>query len=241
MNTTTTRERLVHTSIKLIAEGDGFEMVIVRKQLAAAAAVAPGTVTYHFGTQESLELEKALIEHVRDEVVREAQENAAAYEQLAELAEETTDVALLRSQLRKTLVNDLADYDASDGAPAPLVGRERLYYLMLAMCGLSEPLDYARTLYETADRSQERYSRAYEEWARIACREFIVDSARTQRAVNAYLEGITAHRRFGYAPDADEIVDTVMRIFHSTTTPIGEEPTDVESEVFGRRSSHPAE
>jgi hypothetical protein len=228
------RDTLIKHALEQIADARHLDSLVVRAQMGDAAGVKPNTVNYHFGKDGVAVLEDEIARHIGEEIVREANTNADLYRQLIELAErEDASPQLLRAQLERALKRDLDDFWSDDDKPRSVVGRERFYYLMVALCDLERPVDYASHLKESVTTAQATYQPSYEEWCRVSNRTFIEDAQRTQRAVYTYLEGVALLRRFDHAPGYREIADTVIRIFHATTRPVDGEAVDVDAELFG--------
>jgi hypothetical protein len=227
------RDTFIKHALDQIADARHLESLVVRARVGDAAGVRRSTVDYHFGKDGVGILEDEIARHVGEEIVRDSNANAELYRQLIELAEHDASPQLLRLQLERALQRDLDDFCSDADTPKDLVGRERFYYLMIALCDLPEPVDYASHLKDSVTAGQAAYQPSYEEWCRVSGRTFIVDAERTQRAVYTYLEGVALLRRFDYAPDYREIADTVLRIFHATTRPVDGEPIDVDAELFG--------
>jgi DNA-binding transcriptional regulator YbjK len=92
LETTGTRQRILHATLRLIGEhGLG---AVSNRQVAAAAGVALGSLTYHFPSQVQL-LRESLLLHVAEEVERLdgiAAELRGSKHSVAEVAAEVEDV-----------------------------------------------------------------------------------------------------------------------------------------------------
>lgn len=230
-----TEEGILRAALAVLGDGPpGLAgLGLTQEAIAEKVPWSPKTVSWHFGKGARRPLQQALAEFVRRQIIDEAARNAEDYAKAAQFMRDGARVNG-REMLRQVLLDDLADYQADDTAGTR--GRERLYYLMLALCDLAPRdtgVNYARVLRATTVETQAGYAPVYDEFCSAAHREYVVDRDRTQRAINAYLEGVVAHRRFGMAPSDDEIVDTVLRLFYATTKPVGGADISIDSDLFG--------
>jgi AcrR family transcriptional regulator len=227
----------MEAAVRQLADGRNLlGLGLVRGAIAEAANYAPGTVNNHFGTKERRLLEKALMKWLGDDMVAHAAANALEYLDAAELVREGAGGALFRKRLAKALLGDVADYDAGDEDDWDQNGRERLYYLALALCQVddgSRGVDYAAALRSMWNAIQDEYAKVYDAICEATNRTYVTDRDRTRNAITAYLEGINTHRRFGVVVDDAEVVDVVIRLFYITTRPSDGAAIDVDTELFG--------
>lgn len=229
-------DRMIDAALRLIADGGcTSEFGLTFAAVARESGEPTSKVSYHFGEPPKRNLRQMLAELVTDEIHAEAAANADAYAMAAgAIADGAGNVG--RKIVARAILGDLEDFDATEGSSDQLRGRERFYYLMLAMADLAPEksgVDYKRFLARASTDAQAMYVKIYDEFCRVTNREYVADGPRTQRAINAYLEGVSVQRRFGAAPLDDEVVDTVVRLFHATTKPIGGADVDIDAELFG--------
>jgi hypothetical protein len=212
---------------------------VTHEEIAKRLRISRQTVSYHFGPGGG-ELQQGLAELAHRQIVAEAARNAEDYATAAQYIDAGARPSG-RAMLQRVLLADLHDYQANDAKGTR--GRERLHYLMLALCDLDPcdtVIDYAERLRLTSNETQAGYAPIYDAFCWAAHRDYVTDRDRTQRAIHAYLEGVTAHRRFEMAPPEPEIVDTVLRLFYVTTKPVGGADLDLDGDLFGSEPSSPA-
>ena len=233
-----TQEEAVKAALEVLGEGPpdlAEKLGLTGAAVARRLGVSSGTVNYHFGRKAGDTLTPNLVAAVRQQLVAEARRNADDYRKAAHDLRAGARVAG-RALVRRVLLEDLADFRIDGKSSLSTRGRERLYYLMLALSDLDverTKLDYAAELKNSMSLSQNLYEQVYDDFCEVSNREFITDRARTQRAINAYLEGVEVHGRFGAGPDDDEIVDTVLRLFYITTKPSAGADLDIDGDLFG--------
>jgi AcrR family transcriptional regulator len=226
-----TEDRILAAAFELIAEGYGLtDMGLTFEEIGRRSGDARTSIDYHFGSKSSRDLNTALVDRFHALLTDEADGARQLYEVGAEqwewsLREGATQEqkGVVRGIVRAALVRNGRDFDPAQ-MDAEAIGRERLRYLMLALCGLpveSTGLDYAQRLRAAHEEQQELFRKSYEMFCRLSGREFVDGLERTQRAIRAYLEGVIVLRRFDAGPPDDEIVDTVLRLFLVTTKPKG--------------------
>jgi AcrR family transcriptional regulator len=232
------QEEVVKAALEVLGEGPrrlAEKLGLTEAAVAERLGISPGTVNYHFGRREGGTLTPNLVEAVREQMGAEVRRNVDDYRKAAHDLRAGARVAG-RALVRRVLLEDLADFRVDGKTTLSDRGRERLYYLMVALCDLEvnrTKVDYAAELNDSMSLSQELYAQVYEDFCEVSNREFITERERTQRAINAYLEGVEVHRRFGAAPDDDEIVDTVLRLFYITTKPSAGADLDIDGDLFG--------
>lgn len=237
-----TEDRIVAAAFELIAEGYGLtKMGLTFEEISRRSEERRTNIDYHFGSNSSRDLRTAIVDRFHSLLTAEADRNRELYEtgadqwawSLRELAAQEQK-GMARGIIRAALVKNGKDFDPAH-MNAEAIARERLRYLMLALCGLpveSTGLDYAQRLRTAHEEQQKLFRKSYEMYCRLAGREFVDGLERTQRAIHAYLEGVIVLRRVGAAPSDDEIVDTVLRLFLVTTKPKGGIDIDVDQQLL---------
>jgi AcrR family transcriptional regulator len=227
-----TEEHILAAAEALLMEGLGLARLgLTREAVSKRAGVVPGTYDYHFGPTSARDLRAAVFERFRSSLLEELERNREGYELAAEAVAQGSGSAVIRS----ALLRDLASLDA--GRSPTTAWRQRFHHLALALCDL-EPevagVDYQARLKELQEEANGISEGLYDLLSRATGRGFVAGVDRTQRAIDAYLKGVAACRRFGKAPPDDEVVDTVLRLFYVTTTPTGGADIDLDAELFGR-------
>jgi hypothetical protein len=229
---TTTEGHILTAAEELLGDGLGLTRLgLTREAISKRAEIVPGTYDYHFGPNSARDLRAALFQRFRDSLLEEIERNREGYELAADAVGQGSGAAVIRY----ALLRDLASYDADRSRTASW--RQRYYHLALALCGIDPKaagVDYRAELQELQAESDRIYEGIYRLFSQATGREFVARSERTQRAIDAYIKGVSACRRLGTAPADDEVVDTVLRLFYVTTKPGGGADIDLDAELFGR-------
>lgn len=233
-----TAERFVTAAMELLSEGAGLEKLgLTREAICARSGDLPGTFDYHFGPRSGRSLRVELARRVHESLLAELVANVELYATGYDAVDVDQRRGALREATAAALRRDLADFDPARAGPEGRA-RERLYYVMVALCDLAEEctgVDYFAVLSDAHAASMDIYRVIYERMAERTGREFVDGVGRTQRAVDVYLEGVCALQRFGRAPSHEEIVDTVLRLFLITTKRRGGHDIDVDGELLAQR------
>ena len=174
-------------------------------------------------------------------LVEEARANRRYYDVGADALEGPPRKGVARQIVGARRRRDFRAFDL-EHMDAQAIGRDRLYYLMLALCGLpfeSTGVRYQEELRAAVTDQQEVYSELYELFCRSSGRDFVDGLERRSARINAYLEGVIVHGRFDAEPSPEEIVDTVLRLFLVTTKPKGGIDIDVDEGLLPRPHPDP--
>jgi hypothetical protein len=220
-----THKLLIDAAVDLLAEGKCLaDLGLGPTKVSEKAGIPRRTYADHFGPASRQKLQAAVASRFREWAVEIAKGNRENYQQAITA---WGFGSRNRGTIQAALMHDLADWG----------GRvARLHFLMLALADLDSEVagtDYKYWLTRAHIESQREYEDIYTQFCELTGREFIDGIERTQRSINAYLEGVNLHQRYGQQPPDEEVLDTMLRIFHATTKPIGREAIDVYEELFG--------
>lgn len=172
----------------------------------------------------------ATLSRAVDDLVQTANENASKYIQAADTIRRggPNAAAVAGPAIAAAIVADLKAFFPSD---ALIAGRERIYYLALAMADGDQ--NVKRILNGGFASSQDAYLAAYQAFQDVTGRTLSAQVSDDQvfLAVSGYLEGIGVYRRFRPVSD-DQVIDSVIRIFWAHTTPHGEEEIAPLADLF---------
>ena len=221
-----THKQIVDAAMAMIEEGRGLaDLGLGPTEVAERAKIPRRTYADHFGSKGKQRLQEALAARFHEWAVKTAQQNQEHYQQAFTAWEYGTHT---RGTLKAAIKHDLTDWQGPDFA--------RRFFVMLALADLDSEIagtNYKHWLARAHRESQREYEHLYEALCEMTGREFAVDRGVTQRSMNAYLEGVNLHSRYGEQPSEDEVADTLLAIFHATTKPKGGEAVDVWAQLFG--------
>jgi AcrR family transcriptional regulator len=227
-----TADAILDAAFDLIAEGYGLDRLgLTREEVCRRSGQLTGTFDYHFGPKTRRNLYRELVDRLRDRLVEAARGSTKLYEFSFDRLERLSQKGALRILVGEAILRDARAF-GPDNVHRSAVARERLFYLLIALCGLPPEktggINYQERLREAHEARQAVYGGLYDQFCRVLGREYVAGRDRTRRALNAYLEGVMVHRRFGAGPSDDEVVDTVLRLFLVTTKPKGGDDVDVD-------------
>ena len=229
-------EEMVRAALEIIADGGGLlNLGVSLAEISKRTLIPARSVSHYFGkTATASSLCAALLREYRELLMIESRTNLEHYQMgfnVLETAGSSATPDQVRPLLAGALGLDLGDYLVGSAPTPDRQGRERLFYLMIALCDLPAErtgVDYAQGLAKVRADTQALYGEIYARACKLLGRSFVVDLETTQRSINCYLEGVVLANRVGDAPSLEEVVDIALAIFYATTKPSSEENTVAE-------------
>ena len=227
------REAVAAAAWRLLGQHDDLARLgLSPAKLAREAHVAESTAAYHLSTGNVLD---DLARRIVDDLTRTGNENSAEYQLASKLIPnlEGANATQIARQARRLLATVLR-LDLDDGRDV-----ERIWYALVAIAdldreALGKNVDLTARLQAAHDANQRAYESAYDAFCAITGRTYVDSRARTMRALNAYLEGVSVQARYGRGPESDEeLIDVAVRIFWAHTKPLDGPVHDMDDELFG--------
>lgn len=179
---------------------------------------APRTMRTHFSTAGDFDRTKVLIaalDEISARIRAVSEANTRGYLQAAE----TVTVGEGIGSFYAALGNDLGEFEM-DALDEEGIEREFIYYLASAV----GPFDSAiqRQMTAAAEINRTIYTKAYIGFLEVLNRKLAtgVEMMQVIVAVSGYLEGIALYERQGIPIRRETVVDTILRIFWSHSTPL---------------------